>query len=130
MILPASVTTLDEFRISGRTITAFCTNYWVCSHDGQLRLEVLALHLGWQFDFFQGRLYLASRLYCSLCGTYHPAFSLGHAGKPSGYAGTHSAGFTPLPPEESARLQLARQAAAKDDLPWVGIRKGGRKFGR
>ena len=130
MILPASATTLEEFRESGRTINAFCSNYWICTHSGELRLELLALHLGWQFDFYARQAYLAGRLYCSICGKYHPTFALGHASKPSGYAGTHSAGFKSLSPDESARLQLARQVSIKDELPWVGVRKGGRKFGR
>jgi hypothetical protein len=130
MILPASATTLDDFRTSGRTITAFCSHYWVCSHDAQLRLDLLALRLGWQFDFYAGRDHLADRLYCSVCGWYRPTFSLGHASKPSGFAGTHSAGFKPLSVDAAAALQLSRQQAAEGQMPWVGVRKGGRKFGR
>lgn len=130
MPLPHSVTTLEDFRVSGRTITAFCSHYWVCSHDAQLRLDVVAEHVGWSFDFFEGRAYLARKLYCSVCGWYEPTFSLGHASKPKGHGGSHSAGFEPLSSETISKIQKVRQAAAQQELPWVGTRKGGRKFGR
>jgi len=124
------IRTLDDFRETGRSIRAFCSHYYVCSHDAQLRLELLALHLGWTFDFYEGRDHLAQRLRCSLCGWYHPTFSLGHAGKPVGFAGTHSAGFGSLSAEAIARLQQQREAMTPQDLPWIGNRKSGRKFGR
>lgn len=124
------VRTLDDFRETGRSIRAFCSRYYVCSHDAQLRLDLLAFHLGWTFDFYAGRDHLAGRLRCSMCGCYHPTFSLGHAGKQVGFAGTHSAGFEALPPEILHSLQEMRKEASAGELPWVGVRKGGRKFGR
>ena len=124
------VRTLDDFRETGRSIRAFCSHYYVCSHDAQLRLELLAFHLGWSFDFYAGREHLAGRLRCSVCGWYHPTFSLGHASKAVGFAGTHSAGFQPLSADALTLLEKQQAVALADELPWVGTRKGGRKFGR
>ena len=124
------VRTLDDFRETGRSIRAFCSHYYVCSHDAQLRLELLAFHLGWSFDFYTGRERLAARLRCSVCGAHHPTFALGHANKVVGFAGTHSAGFTSLPAKELRQLEDQRAHTRASELPWVGVRKGGRKFGR
>lgn len=124
------VRTLKEFQSTGRSIRAFCSHYYVCSHDAQLRLELLAFHLGWTFDFYEGRDHLARRLRCSVCGSHDPTFALGHANKIAGFAGSHSAGFVALPVEELRILQEQRSSAVANELPWVGIRKGGRKFGR
>ena len=124
------VRTLEDFRTTGRSIRAFCSHYYVCSHDAYLRLDLLALHLGWTFDFYEGRDQLARRLRCSVCGWYHPTFALGHAKKVSGFAGTHSAGFAPLPADALRLLQDQRAKAIAGEVPWVGMRKGGRKFGR
>jgi hypothetical protein len=124
------VRTLEDFQATGRSIRAFCSHYYVCSHDAQLRLELLAFHLGWTFDFYQGRDHLARRLRCSVCGAHHPTFALGHANKLVGFAGSHSAGFVALPTDQLRQMQKQRNSAVANELPWVGIRKGGRKFGR
>lgn len=124
------IRTLEDFRDTGRAIRAHCSHYYVCSHEAQLRLEMLALYLGWGFDFYEGREHLAGRLRCSICGYYYPDFALGHAGKPPEFSGTHGAGTVPLSQEELVAMQRARAAIAFGEMPWVGKRKGGRKFGR
>jgi hypothetical protein len=124
------IATLADFRDTHRAIRAYCSHYYVCSHDPQLRLEILAHHLGWEFDFYEGRDYLAGRLRCSICGRYFPTFALGHSAQRPGFAGTHGAGFAPLATEVIAEMQTKRSAASLDEMPWVGTRKGGRKFGR
>lgn len=43
--------TLEDFQNTGRAIRAFCSHYYVCGHDAQLRLDLLAHHLGWSFHF-------------------------------------------------------------------------------
>lgn len=129
-MLARPIRTLEDFRDTGRAIHAYCSHYYVCSHDAQLRLELLAEHVGWRFDFYGGREYLAGRMRCSICGWYYPTFALGHAGKRPDFSGTHGAGTVPLPVEELIALQRAREAVVAQDPPWVGKRKGGRKFGR
>lgn len=129
-MLSRDIRTLKDFEQTGRAIRAHCSHYWACSHDAQLRLELLAIRLGWTFDFYAGRDYLAGRLRCSICGWYYPTFSLGHAGKRPEFSGTHGAGTVPLPVEELARLRREREAIVGEEMPWVGKRKGGRKFGR
>lgn len=124
------IRTLGDFRDTDRAIHAYCSHYWVCSHDAQLRLDTLALHLGWSFDFYAGRDYLAGRLRCSICGWYQPAFALGHAGKRPEFSGTHGAGVVPLSADALIAMQRAREANRAGEMPWVGVRKGGRKFGR
>lgn len=124
------IRTLEDFRDTHRAIHAYCSHYWVCTHDAQLRLEFLAERLGWSFDFYDGRDHLASRLRCSICGWHFPTFALGHAGKRPEFSGSHGAGVVPLPREEFIVLQRARGANVAGEMPWVGIRKGGRKFGR
>ena len=124
------IRTLADFQETERAIHAYCSHYWVCSHDAQLVLEILAAHLGWQFDFYAGRDHLAGRLRCSICGWYYPNFALGHAGKRPEFSGTHGAGTVPVPPDELIILQRAREANIAGEMPWVGKRKGGRKFGR
>jgi hypothetical protein len=130
MALLNTVTTLRQFREQGQTIVAYCSHYWVCSHHAQLELDLLATRVGWSFDFFAGRERLAARLYCSICGWYYPTFALGHATRPPGFAGSHSAGQAPVQVADAAMLQLVRHATAPPSQPWVGKRKGGRKFGR
>lgn len=124
------IRTLRDFSDTDRAIHAYCSHYWVCSHDAQLRLDFLAEHVGWHFDFYDGRDYLAGRLRCSICGWHFPTFALGHAGKRPEFSGTHGAGVVPVPSDEFIALQRARDANVANEMPWVGVRKGGRKFGR
>lgn len=124
------IRTLRDFEDTHRAIHAYCSHYWVCSHDAQLALDLLALHLGWGFDFYHGRDYLAGRLRCSICGWRHPTFALGHAGKRPEFSGTHGSGTVPVPPDELITLQRTRAAHIAGEMPWIGKRKGGRKFGR
>ena len=125
-----SIRTLEDFQVTGRAIRAFCSHYYVCSHEAQLRLDFLAVHLGWGFDFYEGREYLAGRLRCSICGAYYPDFALGHSGAPPEFSGTHGAGTVPLAQDELIAMQRARSTNVALEMPWVGKRKGGRKFGR
>lgn len=124
------IRTLLDFEETHRAIHAYCSHHWVCSHDAQLVIGVLASHLGWQFDFYAGRDHLAGRLRCSICGWYYPNFALGHAGKRPEFSGTHGAGTVAVPTDELIDLQRARQANIAVEMPWIGKRKGGRKFGR
>lgn len=128
--MDGAIRTLEDFHLTGRAINAHCSHYWVCSHEARLRLDVLAVRLGWSFDFYHGRDYLARRLRCSICGWHNPTFALGHANPPTGFAGSHGAGSDPLPVERLAELVRQREANRAGDMPWVGVRKGGRKFGR
>ncbi|MFD1942970.1 hypothetical protein [Paradevosia shaoguanensis] len=125
-----SIRTLQDFHETGRAIRAFCSHYYVCNHDAQLRLDLLAIRLGWSFDFYRGRDYLAGMLRCSLCGWRFPVFALGHANAPPGFAGSHGTGTVPLSQDQIIAMQRAREANNAGELPWVGVRKGGRKFGR
>lgn len=124
------IRTLEDFRDTGRAIHAYCSHYYFCTHDAPLRLELLAVHVGWTFDFYSGREVLAGRLRCSICGWYYPTFALGHAGKRPEFSGTHGAGTASLSTEDLVALQRAREALVAGDMPWVGKRKGGRRFGR
>lgn len=124
------IRTLEDFRDTDRAIHAYCSHYWVCSHDAQLRLDILAVHLGWTFDFYSGRDYLAGRLRCSICGWYQPTFALGHAGKRPEFSGSHGAGVAAISTEELIAIQRTREANMAAEMPWVGVRKGGRRFGR
>lgn len=105
-----AIRTLEDFRETHRAIHAYCSHYWVCSHDAQLRLEILSTYLGWDFDFYSGRDYLAGRIPCSVCGWRHPTFALGHAGKRPEFSGTHGAGTVPIPRDQLIVLQRAREA--------------------
>lgn len=125
-----AIRTLLDFHETHRAIHAYCSHYWICTHDAELRLDFLAQHVGWGFDFYDGQVYLSGRLRCSICGWYHPTFALGHAGKRPEFSGTHGAGTLPVPPDQLLALQRAREANVAGELPWVGKRKGGRKFGR
>ena len=129
-MLTRPIRTLEDFRDTGRAIHAYCSHYYHCTHDAQLRLEVLAVHVGWSFDFYEGKEYLAARLRCSICGWYYPTFALGHAGTRPAFSGTHGAGTTILSTDELVTLQRTREASMASEMPWVGKRKGGRKFGR
>jgi hypothetical protein len=62
------VRTLREFLESDQVIDCDCSNYWVCSHTGPLRIELAIQRLGWEFDFYAGREILAAHVYCSVCG--------------------------------------------------------------
>lgn len=94
------VRTLREFLESDQVIDCDCSNYWVCSHTGPLKLEMAVQRLGWEFDFYAGREVLARVVYCSVCGKRAPTFRLGWKDKPSTYAGSHGAGMTMIPVEQ------------------------------
>lgn len=129
-MLARQIRTLEDFRDTNRAIHAYCSHYYFCSHDAPLRLELLAVHVGWTFDFYAGREILAGRLRCSICGWHYPTFALGHAGRRPEFSGTHGAGTVPLSTDELVAMQRAREALAGQEPPWVGKRKGGRRFGR
>lgn len=88
----AEVRTLAQFLESDQVIDCDCSNYWVCSHSGPLRIALAVQRLGWDFDFYARRTELAAHLYCSVCGTFHPTFRLGWNTRPAAYTGTHGAG--------------------------------------
>src|SRR3569833_3564689 len=86
------VRTLRQFLESDQVIDCDCSNYWECAHSGPLRIEMAVQRLGWEFDFYAGRAILASQVYCSVCGKYHPTFRLGWKTRPNTYTGTHGVG--------------------------------------
>jgi hypothetical protein len=86
------VRTLRQFLESDQVIDCDCSNYWVCSHTGPLRIELAVQRLGWDFDFYARRAELAAHVYCSACGRYHPTFRLGWRTRPTTYTGAHGAG--------------------------------------
>lgn len=86
------VRTLRQFLESDQVIDCDCSNYWVCSHTGPLRIELAVQRLGWDFDFYARRTELAAHVYCSACGRYHPTFRLGWKTRPATYTGTHGSG--------------------------------------
>lgn len=91
--MPAfEVRTLRQFLESDQVIDCDCSNYWVCSHSGPLRIEMAVQRLGWDFDFYAGRSLLASHVFCSVCGKFHPTFRLGWKERPTTYTGSHGAG--------------------------------------
>lgn len=98
------VRTLRQFLESDQVIDCDCSNYWGCSHTGPLRLEMAVQRLGWDFDFYARRAELASHVYCSACGKFHPTFRLGWKTRPETYTGGHGAGvvirsvLSPAPP--------------------------------
>lgn len=101
-----SLTQIPQERSSERHLDAFplpfmapfevrhhdCTNYWVCSHTGPLRIELAIQRLGWDFDFYARRAELAAHAYCSACGRFRPTFRLGWKTRPATFAGTHGSG--------------------------------------
>lgn len=86
-----AVRTLRQFVESDQVIDCDCSNYWVCSHSGPLRIEMAAQRLGWDFDFYAGRSQLAARVLCSVCGKLHPTFRLGWKERPTTYTSSHGA---------------------------------------
>lgn len=88
------VRTLRQFLESDQVIDCDCSNYWICTHTGPLRIEMAVQRLGWEFDFYSGRELLAAHVFCSVCGTYHPTFRLGWKDRPTTYTGAHGAGMT------------------------------------
>lgn len=87
------VRTLRQFLESDQVIDCDCSNYWVCTHTGPLRIEMAIQRLGWEFDFYAGRETLAGHVYCSICGKRQPTFRLGWKTRPSTYTGTHGVGI-------------------------------------
>ena len=56
------VRTLRQFLDSDQVIDCDCSNYWICAHTGQLRLELAIQRLGRDFDFYARRSELAARV--------------------------------------------------------------------
>lgn len=91
------VRTLRQFLESGQTINCDCSNYWVCTHSGPLKLDLAIQRLGWEFDFYTEREALSRRVYCSICGWRNPTFRLGWAAAHAdSYTGKHGAGIEPM----------------------------------
>lgn len=119
------VRTLRQFLESDQVIDCDCSNYWVCSHTGPLRLELAVQRLGWDFDFYERRTELAAKVYCSVCGKHHPTFRLGWKTRPAAYTGTHGAGA-------AARSVLAAPERQPDWMEPSDWKVGGasvRRFG-
>jgi hypothetical protein len=123
------VRTLRQFLDSEQRIDCNCSNYWVCSHSGPLRLELAVQRLGWDFDLYAGRGLLARHVYCSQFGHYHLTFRLGGKTSPvAGFAGSHGAGMTPLNVMEATQRQLDR-AKWPEPSDWLKGDENVRKFG-
>jgi len=90
----AEVRTLGQFLESDQVIDCDCSNYWICSHTGPLRIELAIIRLGQEFDFYERRAELAAHTYCSVCGKFHPTFRLGWKTRPATYTGLHGGGAT------------------------------------
>ena len=123
------VRTLGQFQASEQKIDCDCTNYWVCSHSGPLRLDLAINLFGPEFDFYTGREQLSRHVFCSLCAHYHPTFRLGWKTPPArAFAGSHGAGVAVLPLGASTERQLSRpQWQEPEDFRAGG--SGVRKFG-
>lgn len=119
------IRTLRQFIESDQVIDCDCSNYWVCSHSGPLQIELAAERFGGDFDFYQRRGELASHVYCSLCGKFHPTFRLGWKTRPTTYTGSHGA---------RAALQSVHNARApsirwQEPADWMVGGTSSRKFG-
>ncbi|MDC9823986.1 hypothetical protein PRN20_09580 [Devosia sp. ZB163] len=121
----AEVRTLRQFLESDQVIDCDCSNYWICSHTGPLRIELAILRLGSEFDFYAGRHELAAHTYCSVCGKFHPTFRLGWKTRPATYTGLHGGGATPI----SVLTAPALLSAWVEPDDWLVGGKGVRKFG-
>lgn len=119
------VRTLRQFIDSDQVIDCDCSNYWVCSHSGPLRIELAVQRFGGDFDFYQRRSELASHVYCSLCGKFHPTFRLGWKMRPRTYTGSHGAGAI-LRSDQSARLPATRW---EEPVDWMVGGTSTRRFG-
>jgi len=89
------VRNLLQFLDSDQVIDCDCSNYWVCSHTGPLRIELAIQRLGGDFDFYARQGELAGIVYCSACGKRRPTFRLGWKTRPATYTGTHGSGAVP-----------------------------------
>lgn len=121
----AEVRTLGQFLESDQVIDCDCSNYWVCSHSGPLRIELAVQVLGYGFDFYEQRAELAAHVYCSVCGKFHPTFRLGWKTRPAAYTGTHGAGAV-------VRTVLARPERGREWAEPADWKIGGanvRRFG-
>ena len=110
-MLKYEVRTLRQFLESDQLIDCDCSNYWVCSHSGPLKLELAVQALGWDFDFHARREELAARVYCSVCGKRHPTFRLGWKRRPAAYTSAHGAGAVArsvLSPPLSVQIESSR----------------------
>lgn len=119
------VRTLRQFLESDQVIDCDCSNYWVCSHSGPLRIELAIQRLGWDFDFYGRRAELAEKVYCSVCGKFHPTFRLGWKTKPPAYTGTHGAGVV----MRSVLDRLEPVAQNTEPSDWLVGGSNTRKFG-
>ena len=122
------VRTLRQFLESEQKIDCDCTNHWVCTHSGPLRLDIAVQRLGWEFDFYAGREVLGLITYCSICGKREPTFRLGWKARPSTYAGSHGAGMDPLPIADATLRQLDRSKWPEPG-DWIAGGDSVRKFG-
>ena len=123
------VRTLRQFLDSEQKIECDCSNHWICTHSGPLRLQLAIQRLGWEFDFYTGRQVLAAVVYCSVCGKRRPTFRLGWKSSPSaGFAGSHGAGMATLKVEDASQRQRHR-GEWLEPKDWLKGGDGVRRFG-
>jgi hypothetical protein len=122
------VRTLRQFLESEQKIDCDCSNYWVCTRSGPLKLDLAIQRLGWEFDFYAGRELLARVVYCSVCFNYGPTFRLGWEARPKTYAGSHGAGMDTLRVADAAVRELAREEWPEPQ-DWLKGGESVRKFG-
>jgi hypothetical protein len=68
--------TLRDLHDSGWGVFAACSNYWFCTHCGEVAITSLIQRLGWDFPHVEGRRRMISILVCSRCGKRHPDVQL------------------------------------------------------
>jgi len=121
----AEVRTLGQFLESDQVIDCDCSNYWVCSHTGPLKIELAIRRLGLEFDFYERRAELAAHTYCSVCGKFYPTFRLGWKTRPDTYTGSHGTGMaTASFPHQTEAIEQWSEPA-----DWLVGGGSSRKFG-
>jgi hypothetical protein len=83
--------TLCDLHADGSSFIAFCSNWrGGCSHRGEVSIDSLIQHLGWDFPYIERRSDLLDILVCTKCGANRPEIQLGDSHQIGAGQGGHS----------------------------------------
>jgi hypothetical protein len=125
--------TLRDLHADGSSFIAFCSNWrGGCSHRGDVSIESLIQHLGWDFPYIERRSDMLDILVCSKCGANRPEIQRGDRYQKGPGSNGHSLSQTGVAAPEgihtntmAEHLEWSRKFRA--DHPEPPIKSGGKR---
>lgn len=124
--------TLRDLHADCTSFIAYCSNWrGGCSHRGDVSIDNLVQHLGWDFPYIEERSRMIELLVCSKCGATRPEIQIDGGGTRGAGQGGHSLSPTGVAapdgvPGSTMAEHLAWWRQFRADHPEPPIRAGGK----